>query len=89
MRIDLYKSGNLTGFSQSILIIIGAFFSFSPAWMGGMPRWLVQATALVGILFVFVGGFSARAQLSGLRVFGKPDWKRAKETYSESDKINK
>jgi hypothetical protein len=65
------------------LIISGAVILFGTLYVGIRPRWLAALLVLFGFGCALVGGFSARAQLSGLRVFGEPDWKKAKKTYKE------
>lgn len=81
----LYKDGNFTGVSQTIFIVLGFVLLFGWLVIKIDSKYGVSAMILLGFLLLSVGGFSARAQLSGLRVFGKSDWRRAKETYKDGD----
>jgi len=80
-----FRNGNFTTLSQTLTYVIGFSMFFAAAWIDVRPRWLGIVLFLVGFLLMSVGYFSARAQLSGLWVFGEPDWKKAKRTYQDNN----
>lgn len=86
MNNSFFRNGNFTGLSQAIFIVGGIFLMFATVVMDTTPNWLAVFLFMAGLLLAFVGGLSARAQLSGLRVFGEPEWKKAKRTYNEHDR---
>ncbi|WP_432262012.1 hypothetical protein [Cupriavidus sp. TMH.W2] len=87
MKNRFYNNGNFTGTTQVALIAVGTILLPGTLYIEIKPRWLAASLVLLGFSCIFVGAFSARAQLSGLRVFGKPDWKKAKETYNDQERV--
>ncbi|UIF87506.1 hypothetical protein [Cupriavidus sp. UYPR2.512] len=85
MNNSFLKNGNFTGISQAIFIIAGMILMAVIVSININPNWLSIFLFMFGLFLAFFGGFSARAQLSDLRVFGEPDWKRAKRTYTENE----
>jgi len=80
-----FKNGNFTGLTQSLMCVVGFFMIFGVIWFEVESRFMIMASIIVGLFLMSVGCFSARAQLSGLRVFGEPEWKKAKRTYQDND----
>lgn len=67
------------------MYVIGSSMIFGAVFFEVRPRWLGVFLFLLGFLLIFIGGFSARAQLAGLWVFGEPGWKKAKRTYKNNN----
>ncbi len=86
MRNIIFKNGNFTGISQLILITTGIAIMWGALASKIEPQWLAKLISIFGLTLAFVGGFSARAQLSGLRIVGEPAWKRAKRGYEPDDR---
>lgn len=80
-----FRNGNFTGLSQALMCVIGFSMIFGVLWFQVRSRWLVMTFIITGLFLMSVGCFSARAQLSGLWVFGEPDWKKAKRTYQDNN----
>jgi len=80
-----FRNGNFTGLSQALMCVIGFSMIFGVLWFQVRSRWLAFTLLITGFLLTLVGFFSARAQLSGLWVFGEPDWKKAKRTYQDNN----
>lgn len=87
MKLKIIVDGNLTGWAQTFLIVLGlamTYFSLSLDWL---PRSVAIGMFLFGLPVAAVGGYSSRAKALGLKPFDN-SYKKARDSYKVKDDEN-
>ncbi|AUT59927.1 hypothetical protein [Paraburkholderia terrae] len=84
MKLKLIVDGNLAGWVQTVLIVLGVamlYFGLSLEWL---PRPMALAMVIVALPVAAIGGYCGRAKALGLKPFDN-SYKKARDSYKVKD----
>lgn len=80
--MKLQSEGKLKSWVMSALVVVGALIIFvAIKWISSGALRITVAS--IGLVVSAIGGYSAKAQVLGLRPFGESSWRKAKRTYDQ------
>ncbi|MBN3766957.1 hypothetical protein [Burkholderia sp. Ac-20365] len=87
MKLKLIVDGNLAGWAQTALIVIGIAMLYFGLSVERLPRPLALAIVILAIPVAAIGGYCGRAKALGLKPFDN-SYKKARDSYKVKDGEN-
>ncbi|WP_081057589.1 hypothetical protein [Burkholderia diffusa] len=84
MKIRFFVDGNITGWAQFGLIVLGIAMVYCGLAFNFLPNAIAILLIIFGLPISAVGGYTSRAKALGLKPFDK-SYRKARDSYKTKD----
>ncbi|WP_081071873.1 hypothetical protein [Burkholderia territorii] len=84
MKTRLFVDGNIAGWAQLVLIVLGIAMVYCGLVFNFLPNTIAILLIVFGLPISAIGGYASRAKALGLKPFDK-SYRRARDSYKTKD----